>query len=83
MGFIFDMLTAPVLGPIRGIHWLAKTVKEQAEGEYFNEDRVRAELLELQAHFDLGEVSEADYDQQESMLLERLNAIREAKTEHS
>lgn len=81
MGFVFDVLTSPILGPIRGINWLAKTVHEQAEHEYFDEDRVRAQMLELQARYDLDEVSEEDYDKQETILLERLNAIREAKTQ--
>lgn len=83
MGFIFDMLTFPAMGPIRGVHWLARTVLEQAEREYFDEGRVRAELLELQARYDLDEVGEEDYAKQESILLERLNAIREAKAERN
>ncbi len=81
MGFVFNVLTSPALGPIRGVHWLAGKVLEQAEHEYFDEDRVRAQMLELQARYDLGEVSEEDYDKQETILLERLNAIREAKTQ--
>jgi len=81
MSLILDLLTAPVLGPIRGVHWLAKKVAEAAEGELLDEDRVRNELLELQMRLDMGEITEEEYDEQEKVLVEQLNAIREAKAE--
>ena len=81
MGLFLDLLTLPVLGAPRIVHWLAKKVTEEAERELLDEERVRAQLLELQIRYDLGEVSEEKYDEQESVLMERLNAIREAKAE--
>jgi len=81
MGFVFDLLTSPVLGPIRGVHWLATKVAEAAEGELLDEERVRNELLELQMRLDMGEITEEEYDEQEKVLVEQLNAIREAKAE--
>jgi len=81
MGFILDLLTAPVLGPIRGVKWLAEKVAEAAEDELLDEDRVRGELLELQMRLEMDEISEEEYTRQESVLLERLSAIREAKAE--
>jgi len=81
MGFILDLLTAPVLGPIRGVKWLAEKVAEVAEDELLDEDRVRGELLELQMRLEMDEISEEEYTRQESVLLERLSAIREAKAE--
>ena len=81
MDFVFDLLTSPVLGPIRGVHWLATKVTEAAEAELLDEDRVRNKLLELQMRLDMGEISEEEYDEQEKVLVEQLNAIREAKAE--
>jgi hypothetical protein len=81
MGLFLDLLTLPVLGAPRMVHWLAKKVTEEAERELLDEDRVRAQLLELQVRYDLGEVSEEKYAEVESVLVERLNAIREAKAE--
>jgi len=81
MGFVFALLTAPVLGVPRGIHWLARKVAEEAEGELLDEDKVRGELLELQMRLDMGEITESEYDEQERTLVERLNAVREAKSE--
>ena len=81
MGFVFNLLMFPVLGPMGGIHWLATKVTEAAEGELLDEDRVRGELLELQMRLEMGEITEEEYDKQEKVLVERLNAIREAKAE--
>jgi hypothetical protein len=81
MGFVFDLLTSPVLGPIRGVHWLATKVTEAAEGEVLDESKVRGELLELQMRLEMGEITEEEYDEQERVLVERLNTIREAKAE--
>jgi len=79
MGFVFDLLTSPVLGPIRGVHWLAAKVAEAAESELLDESKVRGELSELQIRLDMGDITEEEYDEQENVLVERLNAIREAK----
>ena len=81
MSLILDLLTAPVLGPIRGVHWLATKVTEAAEGEVLDESKVRGELLELQMRLEMGEITEEEYDEQERVLVERLNTIREAKAE--
>ena len=81
MGFILDLLTAPVLGPIRGVKWLGEKIVEAAEGELLDEDRVRGELLELQMRLELDEITEEEYEEQERVLMERLNAIREVKAE--
>ena len=81
MGFVFDLLTSPVLGPIRGVHWLATKVTEAAEGEVLDESKVRGGLLELQMRLEMGEITEEEYDEQERVLVERLNTIREAKAE--
>jgi len=81
MGFVFDLLTSPVLGPIRGVHWLATKFAEAAEGELLDESKVRGELLELQMRLEMDEITEEEYDEQEKVLVERLNAIREAKAE--
>jgi len=81
MGLFLDLLTLPVLGAPRMVHWLAKKVTEEAERELLDEDRVRAQLLELQTSYDLGEITEGGYERQEKVIVERLNAIREAKAE--
>ena len=71
-----DLLTAPVLGAPRMVCWLASKLIEEAERQLLDEGRVRAELMELQTRYDLGEVNEEEYDQQEKELLDRLDAAR-------
>ena len=79
MGFLGDLLTLPALGAPRLVHWLARTLAEQAEWELLDEERVRGQLLELQERYDAGELTEEEYDRQEAILLDRLKAIREIK----
>lgn len=79
MGFLFDVLTFPVLGPIRGVIWVAEKIAEEADKELYDEDAVQGQLMELELRYDLGEISEEEYDEAEKLLLERLNAIREYK----
>ncbi|MDO8674088.1 MAG: gas vesicle protein GvpG [Dehalococcoidia bacterium] len=78
---LLGLLTLPVLGGPKLVAWLAKTLTEEAERELLDEDLVRGQLLELQTRLDMDEIAEEEYDQQESFLLERLSAIREAKAQ--
>jgi len=77
MGLLTDLLTFPVLGPIKGVIWIAEKVAEQAEKELYDEGAVRGQLMELELRYDLGEISEEEYLEAEEALLERLRVIRE------
>jgi hypothetical protein len=83
MGFLMDLLTFPVLGPIKGVIWIAEKVNEQAEKELYDEDAVRGQLMELELRYDLGEISEEEYMAAEEALLERLRVIRERQAASS
>jgi gas vesicle protein GvpG len=77
MGILMKMLTLPVMGPINATVWIAEKLTEQAEQETYDEGAVRAQLMELELHFDLGEISEDAYLAAEEVLLDRLRIIRE------
>jgi len=79
MSLIFDILTAPVLGPIRGVIWLGEKLADVAETDLLDEDRVKGQLLELQMRLEVDEITEDEYAEKEKLLMEELNAIREAK----
>lgn len=81
MGFLFDLLTLPALGGPRLVQWLATILDQEAEQEAMDEGRVGGALLELQARYEAGQLGEEEYDAEESVLLERLNTIRESKAE--
>ena len=83
MGFLFDLITLPVLGAPKLVLWLAGIVAEEMEREAMDEGRVRSELMELQQQYETGELADEDYDRQERALLERLNTIRESKAQRS
>ncbi|MBL7183578.1 MAG: gas vesicle protein GvpG [Anaerolineae bacterium] len=77
MGFLTNLLTFPVMGPIKGVVWIAEKVNEQVEKELYDEDAVRGKLMELELRLDLGEISEEEYTEAEEVLLERIRIIRE------
>jgi len=83
MGILFDILAFPLMGPIKGISWIATKISEQAEKELYSEDAIRGKLLELELRFDMGEIAEKDYNDMEETLLNRLRIARERQAPES
>jgi hypothetical protein len=83
MGFLIDLLTFPVMGPIKGVVWIAEKVAEEADKKLYDEDTVRGQLMELELRLDLGEISEEEYLEAEEVLLGRLRVIRERQAASS
>ena len=71
-----DILTLPILGAPRMVHWIAKKIAETAEQEEKDEGKLQGELLELQMRYELGEIDDDEYAEQETAILDRLSAIR-------
>ena len=80
-GLLANILTFPVLGAPRMIHWVAKKLAEAAEQDEMDEGKLQGELLELQIRYELGEINDDEYAEQETAILDRLSAIRRAKEE--
>ena len=76
-----DMLTFPILGAPRMVYWVAKKIAETAEQEERDEGKLQGKLLELQMRYELGEIDDDEYAEQETAILDRLSAIRRAKEE--
>lgn len=76
MGFLTGILLLP-LAPLRGTIWLAERLTEVAEREADDEATFRRLLVEAEIAFESGELSEAEYEQVEDELLERLELARE------
>ena len=81
MGILGSLLTSPVLGPINGLLWLARTIEEQANAERWDEGKVIAGLQELELDLDLGKIDLEEYETREAVLLQQLKEIREAKND--
>jgi len=75
MGLISGLLLLP-LAPVRGTVWIAERIYEQAESEYYDEGTIRAQLMEIEAAREAGEIDEATAAEAEDILLERLIAGR-------
>ncbi len=78
---LVDILTAPVLGVPRMVHWVAKKLAEAAEQEQMDEGKLQGNLLELQMRYELGEIDDDEYAREETAILDQLSAIRRAKEE--
>jgi len=80
MGLFTGLLLLP-LAPLRGTIWIAERLQEVAERELGDETSIRRLLLEAELALERGELSEAEYEQVEDELLERLELLRTAAGE--
>jgi gas vesicle protein GvpG len=80
VGLITGLLTLP-LAPVRGTVWLAERLQEQAEGELYDENAIRAQLMEIEAAREAGEIDEEEATLMEDALVERLIAARALRGE--
>jgi len=83
MGVLGTIATAPVVGPIKGLMWIVKTIAEHAERELYDEGNIRKDLLELEQRYELGKITIEEFESIEAELLERLNHARRMKEEGS
>ena len=65
--------------PIKGFFGIFEKIHEMAERELHDEAYLQEKLLELQLRYEMGEIGEEEYSQQEAWLRARLNAIRGAE----
>ena len=75
MGLIGGLLGLP-LAPVRGVVWLAGQIQEQAESQYYDPARIRAELERVDEARRSGELTEDECTELENELLARLMTRR-------
>lgn len=80
MGFLTDLVAFPLLGPVNLVRWVAGRVDEVVRQETGDAERLRAELVELQIRYELGEFAEPEYLAREAELLRRLELARELES---
>jgi hypothetical protein len=67
-----------LFSPVKGIHWIFKEVHKLAEEELSGEsDRIRESLVELYMQLETDQITEEEFDRQESDLLDRLDTLDE------
>ena len=77
MGLITGVLTLP-LAPVRGLVWVAEQLRDEAESQLYDEERIHAELMQLEMDSDDGLIDDTEREEREDELLERL-AVAEAR----
>lgn len=77
MGLLSDLLLFPITGPARGLLFIAEQIRDQVDEERRGRSGdIEDELMSLAIRYELGELTEEAYAEQESALLERLNEVR-------
>jgi hypothetical protein len=79
MSIFGSIVTAPVVGPLKGVLWIVKTLAEHAERELYDEDNIRKDLLRLEQQYELGKITLEEFESAENELLQRLNQTRRMK----
>ncbi|TVP66695.1 MAG: gas vesicle protein GvpG [Leptolyngbya sp. LCM1.Bin17] len=78
---LLKLLFAPVLGPVEGVSWIADKILEQADVATNDMESLQKQLLTLQMSFDMGDVSEEDFEAQEEEILLAMQAIEDEENE--
>jgi len=68
-----------MLSPLTFVTWLGEKLHEAAMQEMTDESKVQEELLELQLLYEIGDISDQEYEQREAELLQRLEDMRRLK----
>ena len=74
--FLIDSI---LLAPLKGVVWLGEKLNEIVDKELNDTGRIKEELMRLQLQFELDEINQQQYDQKETELLDRLDAITNAE----
>lgn len=70
------LVSGLVLGPVKLLTWTAEQVLEAAEAQMYDEDALRAALVQLNQDLDAGVISEDEFLAAEDDLMERLAVAR-------
>jgi hypothetical protein len=76
--FLIDDL---LLAPITGIQFVLRTLAKVAEEQYTDDAPLKERLLELQVLLESGEITEAQYTEEETEIFRQLRAIEDRKRE--
>lgn len=69
------LLDSILLAPLKGIVWLGGKINDVAEQELNDVGRIKEELMALQMRFEMDEITEQLYAEQERSLLDRLDRL--------
>jgi len=76
---ILRLLLAPVTGPFTGVTWIAEKILDQVEDKTDELETLQKQLLTLQLAFDMGDIPEDEFDEQEEELLLRIQSLQDER----
>jgi hypothetical protein len=71
VGFFSELLLLP-LAPVRGVVWVAEKIEDQVDHQMNDPAVIRAQIDDLDAAHERGEISDEERDEQQDVLLARL-----------
>jgi hypothetical protein len=71
VGLFSELLLLP-LAPVRGVVWVAERIEEQVDHQLNDPAVIRAQIDDLDAQHERGEISDEERDAQQDELLARL-----------
>lgn len=74
-------VTSPVVGPYKGVKGVFESIRNEADAERLDEDRIMQRLTDLQLQLDMGEIEQEEYDRGEKEIMDHLAAVRKYKRE--
>jgi hypothetical protein len=77
MLFLFRILTFPITGPVRGFQFILEQIRDQALAEMLSEQEIEALMIESSLRHQSGEISDEEYEETETKLLEELRTLRQ------
>ena len=82
MAFLIDdILLAPIKLPVAGFNWILKQIQTMADEQLLDDQPWKERLIELQMMLEVGDISEADYAEEEKKVFQALRDIRARKEE--
>ena len=82
MAFLLDdILLAPIELPVAGFNWILRQIQTMADEELLNDQPWKERLIELQMMLEVGDISEAEYAEEEKKVFQALRDIRARKEE--
>lgn len=76
---VLRLLLAPITGPITGVAWIAEQILEQVDDPTDDLESLQKRLLALQLAFDMGDIPEEEFEEQEEALLLEIQALQDAQ----
>ena len=74
---VLNLLLAPITAPATGLAWIGNQILERANTELDDTENLNKRLLTLQLAFDMGDIEEEEFEEQEEELLLAIQALEE------